>query len=629
MANSILAKMAVLISANTAAFDRNLKQSQTHFEKFTSTINNASNAIGIAFGSVAAFNGLKYGVSIIANFEQRMSEVQAITGATGRGFEKLKKNALDLGAATKFTSEEVAELQVAYGRLGFTEKEILQVTESTLNLATATGEDLAKSADIAGSTLRGFGLDATEMGRVIDVMASSFNKSALGLENFSEAMKYVAPVAAANNISLEETTALLGTLADNGIRGSMAGTSLRKIISDLDKGTKPLNEKLKDLAAKGFNSADAMDEVGRTAYASLLTLVKYSEKTDELTKSLGNVNGEAEKMARIMEDNLIGDFTKLTSAVDGLILSASGASGPLREMTQGLTELVNFIRDSGAAKGIGDVFTAQSKLLTLIPSLFNKTVRSNKGAQTTWGATAKSIKDTTTSVNALADAFSKVNAAQSSGSTLSSGRKISGSLLPEGKGMSFLDAFGVDVTSMVAKSVEQLNTLDSSFLKNQQSIEAWASAANIAFQMQQEQMSANVSMAQEMGNSIGNAFGSVVTSQMKGVQALKSVTNTFLDEMQKQALAAILRNAAVSGKNPIIAIALASAGFAAFRAMFNSIGAKSAASNSTTTASDASRSAVSNSNGERIQFDARFILKGDDLVAVVDRTNRQNGRLRG
>lgn len=364
--NSVLAKMAVIIGAQTTEFNRALAQSDARLKKFTTGVTNAANAMGLALGATAVYSGLKYGVTVIADFEKRMSEVKAITGATGKEFQELKQNALDLGKSTRYTSEQVAELQVAYGRLGFTNKEILQVTESTLDLATATGEDLAKSADIAGSTLRGFGLEASEMQRVIDVMASSFNKSALGLENFYEAIKYVAPVAAANNISLEETTALLGTLADNGIRGSMAGTSLRKIISDLDKGTKPLNEKLADLAAKGFNSAEAMDEVGRTAYASLLTLVKYTNKTDDLTEALKRANGEATKQAEIMEDNLVGDYTKLTSAIDGLILSFEKGAQPMRDTVQALTELVNLLSTDTGKSIINSTFENMTMFLPVL-----------------------------------------------------------------------------------------------------------------------------------------------------------------------------------------------------------------------------------------------------------------------
>src|SRR5688572_22023594 len=250
--NSVLARLAVLISANTAEFGKALNQSSSQLKAFQNTVKGIGAAIGVSLGAAALFRGLQQVVGIMSEFEARMSEVRAITGATGDEFKSLERDALRLGAATKFTASEVAELQVAFGRLGFNTKEILDATEATLALAAATGEDLAKSADVAGSTVRGFGLEARETQRVVDVMAASFNKTALGLDNFTESMKYVAPIAAAANVSVEETTALLGVLADNGIRGSSAGTALRKIFGDLSKDGRPFQERLEELSKKGI-----------------------------------------------------------------------------------------------------------------------------------------------------------------------------------------------------------------------------------------------------------------------------------------------------------------------------------------------------------------------------------------
>lgn len=331
--NSILAKMAVYISANTAEFNKSLKQSNQ-------LLNNFASAVGVGLGSAAVFEGLKYGIGVISDFEKQMSEVQAITGTVGKEFDELSDAAKNLGTSTLYTAKQVGQLQVAYGRLGFNTDEILAATKATLDLATATGEDLAKSADVAGSTIRSFGLSANETQRVTDVMAASFNQTALGLDNFSEAMKYVAPIAAQANISLEQTTALLGVLADNGIRGSSAGTSLRKIISDLKGETGTFAEKLQKLAAKGISSADALDEVGRTAYASLLILTKNVPRINELTSSFENATGATSEMARVMSNNLAGDVTKLSTAFDGLLLKLSNVSGPLRSVTQELRFII-------------------------------------------------------------------------------------------------------------------------------------------------------------------------------------------------------------------------------------------------------------------------------------------------
>lgn len=340
MASSVLAKMAVIIDGQTASFNKAMAQSQSQLTSFTGGVQKVGAALGITFGAVAVFNGIKAAVGIMAEFEATMSQVRAITGATGKEFEALQADALRLGAATKFTSTQVGQLQVAYGRLGFNTQEILDATEATLDLAAATGEDLAKSADVAGSTVRGFGLEARETQRVVDVMAASFNKTALGLDNFTESMKYVAPIAEAANISVEETTALLGVLADAGIRGSSAGTALRKIFGDLSKDGRPVADRLDELGKKGITLTDAFDEVGRTAQTALLVLTKNRDKADELTASFQNVAGEAAKMARAMSDNLTGDVEKLSSAWEGLILSLSNTS-VLRDAAQGITGILN------------------------------------------------------------------------------------------------------------------------------------------------------------------------------------------------------------------------------------------------------------------------------------------------
>lgn len=344
---SVLAKLIVAISAQNAEFNRALSSSQKQLQSFQKGLASVGQALGITFGAAAVVSGIKQVIGLTAEFEHTMSTLKAITGSTGDEFKKLRDDAIRLGSATKFTANEVGQLQIAFGRLGFNTKEILDATEATLALAAATGEDLAKSADVAGSTVRGFGLEAKETQRVVDVMAKSFNTTALGLDNFAESMKYVAPIANAANASVEETTALLGVLADSGIRGSSAGTALRKIFGELSRDGRPLSERLKELGEKGLTLSDAYDEVGRTAQTALLVLTKNTDKNEQLAKSFQNVTGEAEAMARVMQDDLIGDAEKLSSAFEGLILKLSKTDA-LRDLTQALTALVTALGDGQA-----------------------------------------------------------------------------------------------------------------------------------------------------------------------------------------------------------------------------------------------------------------------------------------
>ena len=184
-------------------------------------------------GASAAFQQMSKLISgairTFKSFEFEMAKVKAITGSTEKDFKKLTNTAQQLGRTTFFTASQVAELQVAYGKLGFSTTEILAAQEATLQLATATQSDLGRAAVVAGAAVRGFGLDASETQRVVDVMAVAFTSSALDIEKFQTSMTKVAPIAAAASISIEATSAVMGTLTDAGIEASIAGTSLRNI----------------------------------------------------------------------------------------------------------------------------------------------------------------------------------------------------------------------------------------------------------------------------------------------------------------------------------------------------------------------------------------------------------------
>jgi len=321
------ANIAPLIGGLNKA-ERALDQTGRKFESVGKGLTKSFTApvAAIATLSVAVFTG----------FEQQMSKVKAVSGASSEEFNKLKENAQKLGASTIFTASQVAELQTEFAKLGFTAKEITQVTEATLALAQATDTGLAAAAAIAGSTLRGFGLDASETGRVTDVMALSFSRSALDMDKFANSMKYVAPIASAAGVSLEETTAMLATLANAGISGSQAGTSLRRILTDLSGESGTTAEKFDKLAAKGITIGNAMDEVGRTAQSALLVLLKNKDTLPGLTKDFENSEGAALSMSKILGDTLFGSLKALSSASEGAMIQigelVSVALRPLIEM---------------------------------------------------------------------------------------------------------------------------------------------------------------------------------------------------------------------------------------------------------------------------------------------------------
>ena len=287
-------------------------------------LKNALGQLGLAFGIGTVVRGA---FNVVKDFDQGMANLASVIGKSRGEIQALEEDAKRLGATTRFTATQVAEMQTEFAKLGFNDQEILNATESTLALAGATGTDLARATAVAGGTLRGFNLDSKEMQRVNDVMAKSFSTSALGMENFAESMKYVAPVANAAGMSIEETTAMLGKLADNGIKGSQAGTALRRIISEMAKTGKPTSEALKEIADAGITLTDAQDEVGRSAQTALLVLAKNMDGVDKLTKTYENAEGAAKEMADTQLNTIGGSLDLLTSAWEGYILGVNEASG--------------------------------------------------------------------------------------------------------------------------------------------------------------------------------------------------------------------------------------------------------------------------------------------------------------
>jgi TP901 family phage tail tape measure protein len=318
--------------------------------------------------AAAAFNQVNRvvgdAVKTFTKFEFEMAKVKAITGSTEKDFKKLTNTAQQLGRSTFFTASQVAELQVNFGKLGFSTQEILNAQEATLMLATATQSDLGRAAIVAGAAVRGFGLDAIETQRVVDVMAVAFTSSALDIEKFQTSMTKVAPISAAAGISIESTTAVMGTLTDAGIEASIAGTSLRNIFlkmqdpaSDLSQhlgftveNTADLEKALTQLNNEGLSNAEMMQLVDLRQVAAFQTMVSGADSVLDLTDALEDANGEAQKMADIMADTLQGDILKAKSAWEGLTLSIIGGknniSRALRGLIQDWTQFLSTVVDN-------------------------------------------------------------------------------------------------------------------------------------------------------------------------------------------------------------------------------------------------------------------------------------------
>ncbi len=402
MANQQISGLQFVVSANIAKLQASVGQatkSLSNFERTAQNVQRTLSGLGVGFGLFQVGQVIQDSIRTFVEFEFTMSEVKAITGATALEFRALEKDAIRLGRSTVFTAREIGKLQVEYGRLGFSTKEILNATEATVNLAAATNTDLASAADVAGSTVRAFQLDAAETARVTDVMTSSFNKSALDIENFRESMKFVGPVANAAGASIEETTALLGVLANAGIRGSIAGTSLRKIFSDLTRDGRPLQKRLEELAARGLTLGESYDEIGRTAQTALLVLSKNTGAVNSLTSSLQLSAGEAERVANIRLDNIQGDVIRLTSAWEGFLINLQQVNSETSLIREVLQDLTNVINNFGGALANNNSFLNKwLATATLIP---RKTLDIISGISDFFGPIKRSEEDVRVGISAL------------------------------------------------------------------------------------------------------------------------------------------------------------------------------------------------------------------------------------
>lgn len=339
-------------------------------------------------GTATALGGVATAaVKVGSDFEAQMSRVKAISGATGEEFEKLRNQAIELGADTAFSASEAAQGMENLAAAGFTTNEIMSAMPGMLDLAAASGEDLANSADIAASTLRGFGLEASEAGHVADVLAENANRTNSSVAETGEAMKYIAPLARAAGISMEETAAAIGIMANAGIQGSQAGTTLRGALSRLSKPTDVMQQAMDELGVSFYDSEgkmksladqvgmlqDAMEGMtdeqknnylvtlyGQEALSGMLALINEGpESLSDLTEAYEVCDGAAQKAATTMQDNLKGAVEALSGSAETLgIVFYDSVSGSLKDAVQVVNESVDNITDAFNNGGLNEAISA-------------------------------------------------------------------------------------------------------------------------------------------------------------------------------------------------------------------------------------------------------------------------------
>ena len=318
------------VGLSTRGLNRDLGKMRRGFNRSFGEIKAAGRKMTMAISAPLVALGAK-ATKVFVGFEHSMGKVRAVSGATNAEFAKLEASAKALGRTTIFTAAQVSELQLVLAKMGVSADEIVKVEQSILQLAQATDSDLAQAADVVSSTLRAFGKDMSHGRHLADVMASSFSNTALSMDSFSNSMQYVAPVAKAAGVSIEQSTAMLGILANNGIRGSKAGRALRRILTDLGATGKPVGEAIADLAAKGLDLEQSMDEVGRSAQTQLLILAENIDKLEPMADGYRNADGAAGDMAKTMDNTTFGAFKRMQSAIEGVQLSIGKVLAPMLE----------------------------------------------------------------------------------------------------------------------------------------------------------------------------------------------------------------------------------------------------------------------------------------------------------
>ena len=384
-----------------------------------------------ALGTIAVKTG--------ADFDSAMSKVAAVSGATGSEMDALREKAREMGSKTKFSASEAADAMNYMAMAGWKTNDMLSGIEGIMNLAAASGEDLASTSDIVTDALTAFGLSASDSGHFADILAAASSNANTNVSMMGETFKYAAPVLGSLGYSAEDSAIAIGLMANAGIKSSQAGTALRSAITNLAKPTDTVASameqygiSLTDSSGKMYSLRELMEQLrqklgglseaeqaqaaaslfGKEAMSGMLAIIngspadfeKLSNAIDTCSDTVDGYNGTTEKMAAVMQDNLAGQVTILKSQLEELAISFSDILMPtIRSIVSRIQELVDKLNQldpqtketiakialAAAALGpmlvmlgktissVGTVFSAVSKL----PALFS-TVQGGIGAIT-------------------------------------------------------------------------------------------------------------------------------------------------------------------------------------------------------------------------------------------------------
>lgn len=356
------------------------------------------------------------------DFDDTMRKVKATSGATGDEFNQLRTKALQMGRDTKFTASESAEAMNYMALAGWDTKQMISGIGGVMNLAAASGEDLATVSDIVTDNLTAFGMKAKDSTHFADVMAQTSSKANTDVRGLGEAFKYAAPVAGALGYTVEDTSIAIGLMSNAGIKGEKAGTALRTMFTNLAKPTKAMKDKMDELGISITDSngemlpmRDVMDQLrtkmgglskdqqaaaastifGKEAMSGALAVINASDEDyKKLTKSIDGSSGASKRMANEMEGGIGGAMRKMKSAIESLAISLGDALAPmLYKIATWVTKLASKFSNlpSGVQKTIAVVGLLAAAIGPLL-MVFGVMVSTIGSAMTVLGPLMTSIK---------------------------------------------------------------------------------------------------------------------------------------------------------------------------------------------------------------------------------------------
>lgn len=363
------------------------------------------------------------GLKVATDFEKGMSEVKAISGATGKEFDALREKAIELGASTAFSAGEVAEAMTEMAKAGWDSQQIIDGMSGVLDAAAASGEELATVSTIVADTITGFGMAAADSTRVADLLTQAANSGTIGITDLGESFKYIAPIAGVMGLSVEDVTTAISAMSMAGIKGSQAGTSLRTMLTRMVKPTDDVAAAMKELDIVltnedgSFKSLDTivsdmrgsfsnLTDEQKTYYATvlsgqegmsgLLSLLNLTEEEyNEIGESMDNAKGIAKETAAVMQDNLQSKTEQLVGSLESLAIKLSDYVIPyIQRFVEWLTSLIEkftaldpatqkiILKFAGLAAVAGPILAIFGKLTSRIGSVITTIGKLGGGVKT-------------------------------------------------------------------------------------------------------------------------------------------------------------------------------------------------------------------------------------------------------